>query len=106
MYSPENSRLRRGGGLCCDRRRACSGLDASSALEGYVHLGHSRCRHSDARFRVSPGQGVTRAGDAWTWPGRSFIANKKPRALSRRDEWREAEAAKGETKRKGGGPSK
>jgi hypothetical protein len=54
MYSPENLRLRRGGGLCCDRRRACSGLDASSALEGHSHLGRSRCHRSGGRFRVSP----------------------------------------------------
>ena len=38
------------------------GLTHHSALEGYVHLGHSCCRHSDARFRVSPGQGVTPRG--------------------------------------------
>ena len=38
----ENLRLRRGRGLCCDRSHACSGLDASSALEGYSHLGCSR----------------------------------------------------------------
>ena len=38
--------------LCCDCSDACSGIDASPALEGYCHLGC--CGHrSGGRVRIS-----------------------------------------------------